>query len=543
MVAPARFETRRTGSDTRYSRSESTSTSALVLPPASKLAWTMRATELYAYEYFRRETAEPLQLIQPAGPWVRLALQMSLESEPVLRAITAVGAAHRANISVTHASLAVAMSTDDKMLSRKLYGKALSVLQTHIEKVTHHKAALEPVLVTCLLLITFEILFEDEHTAFIHYTLARRLVDQLEADRIDVKSTFQLQSPATTNDLSSTFDRLRDDLAPLLDQIENQDLTQRELTRHIFPLRKQLSSQLTSLIAEGHAILHEFRSLAAPYWQDRLDLDPAARLCLTYCHSRSVAVPGTSTLETRRKTVLESLQAWSDMIATHHLGESRCAQLLMIRHFTSLHSLSTCRATSEMSTDSFSQKSIEILDVIEAYLAHSHLRTREQSRDESTSIAHDRGVLPALHIIATKSRALPTRSRAVALLRKYRRREGLRWSPVVAAIAEAVINLEESRADALQWGDDVSASGDSSIRQVPEAARFAEIVICGERMDATHVRLICARFDFGSDGRKIVLEEFEGEGGPLVTKATRTRTFDLGGIAWGGDGSVELDIA
>ncbi|KAK6436657.1 hypothetical protein LTR95_007143, partial [Oleoguttula sp. CCFEE 5521] len=478
-------------------------------------------------------------LIQPAGPWVRLALQMSLESEPVLRAITAVGAAHRANISVTHASLAVAMSTDDKTLSRKLYGKALSALQAHIDKVTHHKAALEPVLVTCLLLITFEILFEDEHTAFIHYTLARRLVDQLQAEDSYAKSTFRLQSPAITNDLSSTFDRLQEDLAPLLDQIETQTSTQRELTQHIFPLRKQLSSQLTSLIAEGHAILHEFRSLAAPYWQDRPDLDHAARLCLTYCHSRSVAVPGTSTLETRRMTVLESLQAWSDMIATHRLGESRCAQLLRIRHFTSLHSLSTCRATSEMSTDDFALKSTEILDVIEAYLAHSHLRTRAQSRDEATSISHDRGVLPALHIIATKSRDLPTRSRAVALLRKYRRREGLRWSPVVAAIADAVIKLEESRADALNCGNEEPDTDAICAKPVPEAARFADIVICGERMDASHIRLVCARFKPESQGRRIVLEEFEGEGEPLSTWPTRTRTFDVGEMAWGGEGMVE----
>ncbi|KAK6437095.1 hypothetical protein LTR95_006716, partial [Oleoguttula sp. CCFEE 5521] len=479
-------------------------------------------------------------LIQPAGPWVRLALQMSLESEPVLRAITAVGAAHRANISVTHASLAVAMSADDKTLSRKLYGKALSALQTHIEKVKHRKAALEPVLITCLLLITFEILFEDEDTAFLHYTLARRLVDQLEADRNAAKSTFQLQSPATTNDLSSTFDRLRDDLAPLLDQMENQDSTQRELTRHIFPLRKQLSSQLTSLIAEGHALLHEFRSLATTNWQDRSDLDPAARLCLTYCHSRSVALPSTSNLATRTNILLDSLQAWSDMIATHRLGESRYAQLLRIRHFTSLFSLSTCRATSEIPTDDFTQTSTAILDVIEAYLSHSQLRTRAQSRDETTSISHDRGVLPALHIIATKSRDLSTRQRALALLRKYRRREGLRWSPVVAAIAEAVVNLEESRASAVSRGDD-SLDAEFATEPMPEAARFAEIVICGARMDATHVRLVCARFEPGSSGRRIVLEEFEGEGEPLVMRATRLRAFDLGGVAWGGDVEVEVD--
>ncbi|OQO08383.1 hypothetical protein B0A48_06253 [Cryoendolithus antarcticus] len=208
---------------TRLRLTKDTAANASILPPASKLAWTMRVTDLFAYEYFRKETAEPLQLIQPAGAWVRLALQMSLESDAVLRAIMAVGVAHRACISATNASLSVLMLTEDAVLARKLYGEALTALQRYIEKAKHRAASIEPILVVSLLLITFETIFQDRYVAFAHFRLAQKLVDQLHDTKSTEESKPKVQSCAAATQLSATFDRLRGELTPLLDSMQITD--------------------------------------------------------------------------------------------------------------------------------------------------------------------------------------------------------------------------------------------------------------------------------------------------------------------------------
>nr|OQO24607.1 hypothetical protein B0A51_08742 [Rachicladosporium sp. CCFEE 5018] len=496
----------------------------------------MRATDLFAYEYFRKETAEPLQLFQPAGAWVRLALQMSLESDAVLRGIMAVGVAHRAYISVTNTSLSVLMLTEDKVLARKLYGEALTALQRYIEKAKHRAAPIEPISVASLLLITFETIFQDKYVAFAHFPLAQKLVDQLHDTKITEESKPKVQSCAAATQLSATFDRLRGELTPLLDSMQITDLP-----RHCAaPLNHRLDVRLAHLIVEHDAILQGLRTLAAPHWAHRSDFDRAVRLCLTYCHSRSIALPPNSTLPSRISSLLDNLHAWSEVVKTYPNHASRYLQLLRIRHFTTLFCLSTCRATSETPTDALTANFNATLNTIESYLSSSDPAPDSPPRIPSLpnppnkpptpqlSFSLDHGLLPALHLIATKCRALPTRLRAIALLRAHRRREGLRLSSVVAAVAESVIALEETRA-ADTW-------------PMPEGARFAETVICGQRADARRVRLVCGRFEAGSRGRRVVIEEFEGQGSPLCAVPVGLRVWDLGGVEWEGGGGAELGV-
>ena len=126
-------------------------------------------------------------------------------------------------------------------------------------------------------------------------------------------------------------------------------------------------------------------------------------------------------------------------------------------------------------------------------------------------------VLPALALIAFKCRYSSIRRRAISLLHSSPRREGLLFSPSIAALANTIADIEESAALSLhQQTPGLKGSGLLSAEQVPEAARFLDVVVSGESPGCT--RIVCARRGSGDEWdlgqQRLEVTEYIGAGFP-----------------------------
>jgi hypothetical protein len=491
-----------------------------------------------AYDFFLHKSFDEIGSTSPSGSdWLRIALQNSAV-KPIFYAIAAVGKAHGSIRRVSHFTLVRLEQASDIHAAMYHYGKAVSALQKYIDDVVENHAAVEPVLISCLLLTCYEVLIDRKWTAFKHYRLGRTIAEQRTSINLDQSGTRKPPTSAVQQ-LAAAFNSLGRGGEYYLREFEKANRSPSSF-QPCFP--GSLPTAFTSFIeADVHlkAVIKlgdEVRNDMIQLAQARIKslhgetLDSAVSFCLAHCLSRSIAVG--IVLQHRLQEVVRAHIQWLRMlqmcISQQGQNHDQISLLTQIRYFASWLIISTCRETSEAAVDRFENDFVRILDMAEKYFRHlspQPLPTRPSHLRYAVGLSFEGGILQALHIIACKSRSSVIRRRAVEILISADRQEGTCYSGIIGLIVGSAADLEEEKTRKLQ-GNSMPNTCSFTCDQIPEEARFADSVIEGRPGSPPKHKLVCARYTHDRDGQ-IEVMEYDGEGLPLDLHFVGARVFDL----------------
>lgn len=463
--------------------------------------------------------AGPLEMMSPAKGWVQQALQQSFAFKSVFYGIAALSNANLAMASVDHVTFCALTRPERHTEALNQYNKAIAALSHLIRDVLNGQAPLHPVLLTCLLLMCFELHAERNSMAIRHHQLGRKIAIKYLADR-DRDSIGPSDGLDSVQQLANAFEKLSSGSA-LIERDRMQDLSTgyTAASSTIIPQKCRHDvladawAQLDSLIDSTGQVLRKLYIIAERHVISLYgnSTDDATRYCLATCSSRVIELPTKGSILSEVQRLLAAHDAWTLAFSAHlHRPETtRAFALLQVRHFTSSFALATCRDVRETAIDRFEEDFVRILDLAARYLrpwiaAHSPVRPRSLfGNGQDDEFCMDDGILDALSLIVVKSRTSTTRRRAREMLANANRREGLGSSTITAQISGDIARLEEDRAKDL----DPSLGGDLLSHQVPESARFGDIArAAGGDLQLPACRLVCARYLHEADGVIEVVE-------------------------------------
>jgi hypothetical protein len=465
--------------------------------------------------------AGPIEIMSPAKGWIRQALQVSSGSKAVFHAIAALSSANLAMASTQHPTFAGLSKPERYTEALDQYSKTIAALHRQIRDVMSGQAPLEPVLLTCLLLMCYELHAERSSMAIRHHTMGHDIVKKHLNNRIQGSSRLSGSSDSLQQ-LANAFARFAvGSNYPGHDpafSARADNSAQQSVTPFREPLILRLSdawNALDQLIDSGKQLLSELHELTARrvtaiYGES---LNPSIRYCLASCWSRSIELPTHDTTLAEIDRLLNAHRQWATDMAGMQAAypeKARAIALLQIRQWMSSFTMVTCRETRETRIDAHEGDFNRILDLAQFYSDSDPLvplpkrprRMFGNGQDDRFSL--EEGILSALYLISLKSRASATRHRAVEILANANRREGLGSSTITAQIAIAIVRVEENRARDMAPAMDVV---NLLNHQVPEAARFTDVVrAAGHDLYRPTCRLVCARYLHESDGSIEIIE-------------------------------------
>jgi hypothetical protein len=104
-------------------------------------------------------------------------------------------------------------------------------------------------------------------------------------------------------------------------------------------------------------------------------------------------------------------------------------------------------------------------------------------------IGRGTGVIVALHHVAIKCRDSATRRKALSLLDRLKVQEGLCSSTLLVLFATAIVDKEEERARQMM---NIPMDEPLTCKDVPEEARFMEVLMDANTVDLGFGRLLCS---------------------------------------------------
>ena len=459
--------------------------------------------------------AGPIEIMSPSKGWIRQALQVSSGSKAVFHAIVALSSANLAMASIQHPTFAGLHRPERYADALDQYSKTIAALHRQIRGVMDKRAPLEPVLLTCLLLMCYELHAERSSMAIRHHTMGHDIVKK----HLNGADGGAAPSPSGSESLQLLADAFATlGLGSNYPGSGNASSAGAERSAQLLvtpsgaPQELQLSDawdQLDHLIDAGNALLsslYQFtaRHVTAIYGES---LDAATRCCLISCWSRAIDFPAHDTILLEISHLLNVHRRWAAAIGSVRNDDSRTARalaLLQIRQWWSSFTLVTCRQTREMCMDAHEGDFNRILDLAQLYLkldtlAPRPIRPRNMyGNGQDDAFCLEEGILGPMYFISLKSRTSATRHRAVDILASANRREGLGSSTISAQIAVAIVRVEEERAKDMTR---TLLATDLQSDTVPEAARFTDTVrAAGDDLNRPTCRLVCARYRHESDG-------------------------------------------
>lgn len=480
-----------------------------------------------AFDFFRSACAEPLELISPAKGWVRYSLQLSLVSKPVFHAIAAGGSANRALAGISH-ELEPVRHKDQLSIAMQQYGKAVASLRAYIDTVLIGKATLEPVVLCCMLLVLYEVMSGRCDQAIAQFRSGWKLIQSRSHESNLLH--FLANAFETLGREAHAFDDENigsiSDPMPLLPSL---DLHPGSAFVSLYAAEKTLDA----LIKTSDQCRQELIALAEERVRCEMatqSIEEATRRCLVHCLSRNVHLSANALVPRRVARLIAQHNAWSEALRPmeqfYGSDPPRRLLLLRIRHFTSRFNTMTCRNTKEAFVDHFEEQFADMLDIAKQYLTHASVAPRklrpelieEQLRrsgigpgqmQQNTMVpvqhlSFETGVLPLLNLITFKSRASAIRLRAANMLIQANWREGLHNSSDIGLVAREMERLE---ADNARFVDEsLPRSGELCSAQVPEKARWADVVVSGQLYPRPHLQLLCARYMHEDDSGRIKID-------------------------------------
>ena len=500
------------------------------------------AYEQYAFDYFRSYMATSLSPASPAHDWVQVVLQMSIEEEAVFYAVTAVATA-QANVALTtHRILEPPLPTKDQDVAIQQFCKASSALQRGIDEAIQHNAKIDQVLICSVLFMYFELLRSKQHNSIAHLRVGRKIVEgHFQTWASSGTASRRALAPRTrevVSKLIATFDLFEHDAI-----ITNRCESLVEQDSYIsfpspganlpcaFTSLEQAKENLDALSTADQQLRMELFHIAESHVAatDRAAFSPAVKLCIAHCLSRKIERPSGSLILQRLQHLDRAYEAW--LAALNAMGQHcdperpRLLLLIKIQHFFASFRLRTCTETRESSYDRFTEDFVRMLDLVERFiygprpLPKPELDVRTQQWESRMSYSLEGGILPTLALISFKCRDFAVRRHAIKLLYAANRQEAMFHSQSIAYFADTMAGLEEERAKWLRSSSESSSFSpldreeDLASEVIPEAARFLDVVVCGETALCT--RIVFGRFAHERNG-EIELLEYAGTGYPMV---------------------------
>jgi hypothetical protein len=471
-----------------------------------------------AYSFFTTRAAVQMKLNMPAGKWSQLALQLST-SAPVFYAIAALGGVFHGLVQRTHVNFVKPACGDQRALEE--YGRAMVALHRLLASAEDNNgSSLEPVLLTCLLFVSFEFCQSNSATALAHLNLGSRLARACTEENGCGKG-LMARCMKTAAELLSLFDEMEDDQGfsgvqrafvwqrqgVRLDegkQVPSCDLrptafssTLASSIRSSGPADlEDASTNLCHLISAGKELQADILSIAQTASKEWYPAATGAyRDCANQCLARIVALP--HYLEARLRDLQAAYTVWkreyrplcsqSHQVLMAPVDQIRVT-LMQIQHFYHTFLLATSRETEEYRSDRFTLGFTEVLNLIEQYLSQTAEQIPAFSPGRRTpNLMLDGRILPTLFLVAVKCRDQTVRRRAMKILRASERNENFQVSRTLAGLAEWIIKAEEKRAKAITRSEVFGG-------EIPEAARFCDVVIEARYSEPEDIRFVFGRF-------------------------------------------------
>ncbi|CRG91804.1 hypothetical protein PISL3812_08858 [Talaromyces islandicus] len=361
--------------------------------------------------------------------WSRLVPQLSQTESTVRYAVAAVGAAHCKN------SRANEPSSIEKFIWQQ-YNKAIRHLILHLSTAQNEEqknAQVDLTLITCSLFVCLEMLMGNHEQAFNHLEAGVNLVYR----RSQISAYQSIDSQTISSELSDLFSRFRIELA----------LSERPTRLHTWKAR---SHKDTMLLSDFTDIAHARRSLAI-VGMNSLGMIRSSNVHQIPCAGNSQDPRWQEVgkqLRARLEPIEQELGLWAakfERFMRSRNGRSsdqRAALALRLDHRINLIMSLSLLHRSENEFDRFIDDFIFIVKT-----ANELLRLdAEQSKNNSlpSPFRLEAGVIRTLHWTALKCRDPLTRREAIALMSKYRRKEGVwDWRRSVK-ITERIVALEEA---------------------------------------------------------------------------------------------------
>lgn len=443
--------------------------------------------------------------------------------------MAAVGYSYRSNGRIYHATLTHQVQSPDLDAALRQYNKAVNALQQYINAVVEHGAAIEPVLLSSILLTCYEVMLDRKGSAQAHYRLGRRIVAQ-SPKAANRKSPSSPPSPNAIEHLAAAFWSLDTGGEYYWNESERLVRSSSSIQRKVpgsipttFASFIEADMYLEGLVRAGQDVRNDLVALAQKH-VSRIHgspLNPLAKFCLANCLSRSIEIP--DRLQHRLDEISSAHLSWMNKLqalnSQNHTTHDQISHLTQVRYFSSWLVLSTCRETKETLIDRFEPDFGRVLDLTEQYLREASGRPQPVPPPQmcvANGLSFEGGILPALHLIACKSRSSVIRRRATTVLRSANRQELTCHSGVIGSVVVCVAELEEQRSRAIR-GDAAPALLDFESEQVPEEARFADCVMKinmspGPSVSCASFSFAFARFLHDQEGRIEITQYCSEEG-------------------------------
>lgn len=208
------------------------------------------------------------------------------------------GKAHGSIRRVSHFTLVRLEQASDIHAAMYHYGKAVSALQKYIEDVLENHAAVEPVLIACLLLTCYEVLIDRKWTAFKHYRLGRAIAEQRTSITSD-RNKFKPPPTSTVKQLAAAFNSLGRGGEYYLREFEKANRSPSSIQPcspgslpTAFTSFIEADVHLKAIVKLGDEVRNEMIGLAQARIKSLYGetLDTAVSFCLAHCLSRSIGI-------------------------------------------------------------------------------------------------------------------------------------------------------------------------------------------------------------------------------------------------------------
>lgn len=395
--------------------------------------------ELSAFEFFFAETAQSLSLFLDADFLIRLAVKMSGVESSVRHAMMAVGALHRQHEYSAPTVPATALSQksssavdapfapinadfNDPFVMAQ-YNQAIAHLFARLQDL---ESTVELTLASCMLFVMIEFIRGNMAHATRHFIAGRNIA---------VTSMQDVSSPAAVTRAAL----IKDAMLPFLNRVELFFAQSGHETHE--------STTVIELQETGPAQNYGFVSVEQARDSAVLLMNSALKFVRHIKRKKKYAqsvVDDDFALQSRIRHKLEYwIENVEQLVNVHRLSQSNLDALNVVRlhEIVTRVSLCTCISDEEIRYDQYFSDydtAVVLCESVEESVTRKSKRTQEH-----TFLLFNMEVVSQLYHVGTKCRHPLLRRRAIALLRRTFRQEGVWDSYMAANIAQRIMELEE----------------------------------------------------------------------------------------------------
>lgn len=548
-LLPLQEEKKPLSSFTTVSSSSTSLLSPATSPDMSCMHSFSSAEDRIAFDYFLKNALIAIQATAPTQEWIGPAMQ-HWHIKPVFYAMAAVGSSYRTLSRTIHHTLTRLILLSDVEAAMWRYGKAVSALQEYINDVADNAAAIEPVLISSMMLVSYELMVNGRGTtALSHYQLGRKLSSQKKQMASRKGKPRSSCSPELRDHLHAAFEseNLGRGGKLYLNELETFATSSSRYSQSVPSFQPQYhfaspieaDVHLEVVVRRAEAVRNRMVDLALNHVKrikGRLPSDRTGDFCLANCISRTIDLP--KDLQRDLEDIIQAHVSWLAGFRRNHKAREDTASdpislLTQVRYFASWLIVSTCRETKEILVDRFETEFVRTLDRAEEYLRN--VSSEEQPRPtppphmrEAVGLSFEGGMLPALYLIACKSRSSVIRRRAIEVLTAASRQEGTFHSGVIGYLVGFVVEVEEERAARALQQDTPTFSINNGLasHQLPEEARFSDCVIDSSPGWPPSFKMVFARYLHDWDDKRVEITQYCGQRSPVDLRLESRIVYD-----------------